>query len=53
MIDSLFFYMHQIFTHPALKGIITSLVVLIEFSIGGFDQVMQALLMLLIIDFLM
>lgn len=53
MLDSLFFYMHQIFHHPALKAFLTTLLVLIEFAIGWFDQVMQALLMLIILDFLM
>lgn len=46
-------YLHQILTHPFIKGTIALVVVFLEFMFGGFDIAIRALLVLLILDFIM
>lgn len=51
MLQNIWIYLHQIFTHPLIKSSVSFLVVSLEFMIWWFDVAIRALLILLILDF--
>jgi phage-related holin len=53
MLSNITLYMQQVFNHPFLKAFISFIFVSLEYTIGWFDLVIRALLILLILDFVM
>jgi len=53
MLESISFYIHQIFIHPLIKWILSTIFLVIQYLIWWFDLVVHALLILPILDFVM